>query len=105
MDFFGVICSRPYIYAHHEFGNVNQIKKLNKKILSEEQKRKEKIGGKMTTVGGIQDVGNENDLHIQNLARFAVDEHNKKEVFFFLFFFCFFLFFCFFVFLFFLFVL
>ncbi|GMN47106.1 hypothetical protein TIFTF001_016292 [Ficus carica] len=33
----------------------------------------------MALVGGIQDSGNENDLHIQNLARFAVDEHNKKE--------------------------
>ncbi|PWZ10303.1 Cystatin-1 [Zea mays] len=32
-----------------------------------------------TLVGGIQDVpGNENDLHLQELARFAVDEHNKK---------------------------
>nr|CEJ09684.1 Cystatin protein [Zea mays] len=30
-------------------------------------------------VGGIQDVpGSENDLHLQELARFAVDEHNKK---------------------------
>ncbi|PWZ11840.1 Cystatin-1 [Zea mays] len=32
-----------------------------------------------TLVGGIQDVpGSENDLHLQELARFAVDEHNKK---------------------------
>ncbi|NP_001106013.1 cystatin 2 precursor [Zea mays] len=32
-----------------------------------------------TLVGGIQDVPeNENDLHLQELARFAVDEHNKK---------------------------
>nr|AAY57864.1 cysteine proteinase inhibitor [Zea mays subsp. parviglumis]AAY57868.1 cysteine proteinase inhibitor [Zea mays subsp. parviglumis] len=32
-----------------------------------------------TLAGGIKDVpGNENDLHLQELARFAVDEHNKK---------------------------
>ncbi|CAO2177871.1 unnamed protein product [Urochloa humidicola] len=30
-------------------------------------------------VGGISDVPqNENDIHFQELARFAVDEHNKK---------------------------
>ncbi|KAL5227298.1 hypothetical protein ABZP36_015563 [Zizania latifolia] len=29
-------------------------------------------------VGGIEPVGNENDLHLVDLARFAVAEHNKK---------------------------
>ncbi|EXC10036.1 Cysteine proteinase inhibitor 1 [Morus notabilis] len=33
----------------------------------------------MAKLGGIQDKGNENDLHIESLARFAVGEHNKKE--------------------------
>ncbi|CAD6229452.1 unnamed protein product [Miscanthus lutarioriparius] len=33
----------------------------------------------MALAGGIKDVpANENDLHLQELARFAVDEHNKK---------------------------
>lgn len=35
----------------------------------------------MATVGGVKEVeGNQNSLEIENLARFAVDEHNKKEV-------------------------
>ncbi|XP_038879548.1 cysteine proteinase inhibitor A-like [Benincasa hispida] len=34
----------------------------------------------MATVGGIKEVpGNENSIEIDDLARFAVDEHNKKE--------------------------
>ncbi|KAK4758177.1 hypothetical protein SAY87_019478 [Trapa incisa] len=34
----------------------------------------------MATVGGASDVyGNENSLKIEALARFAVDEQNKKE--------------------------
>ncbi|XVF69464.1 hypothetical protein PTKIN_Ptkin11bG0084300 [Pterospermum kingtungense] len=34
----------------------------------------------MAKVGGISEVeGNANSLEIENLARFAVDEHNKKE--------------------------
>uniref|UniRef100_A0A0D9V6U8 Cysteine proteinase inhibitor n=1 Tax=Leersia perrieri TaxID=77586 RepID=A0A0D9V6U8_9ORYZ len=33
-------------------------------------------GGPM--VGGVEPVGTENDLHLVNLARFAVTEHNKK---------------------------
>ncbi|MQL25257.1 hypothetical protein EI011_24530, partial [Escherichia coli] len=34
----------------------------------------------MAAVGGISVVeGSENSLEIQNLARFAVQEHNKKE--------------------------
>ncbi|PKI57806.1 cysteine proteinase inhibitor-like [Punica granatum] len=34
----------------------------------------------MATAGGIREVGgNENSLEIDALARFAVDEHNKKE--------------------------
>jgi len=33
----------------------------------------------MALAGGIKDVpANENDLHLQELARFAVEEHNKK---------------------------
>ena len=35
----------------------------------------------MATVGGIVDSdGSQNALEIENLARFAVDEHNKKQV-------------------------
>ena len=35
----------------------------------------------MALAGGIKDVpANENNLHLQELARFAVDEHNKKAV-------------------------
>lgn len=36
----------------------------------------------MATLGGIRDspAGSENSLEIDTLARFAVDEHNKKEV-------------------------
>lgn len=36
----------------------------------------------MATVGGISDVneGKQNSLEIDSLARFAVDEHNKKQV-------------------------
>ncbi|XP_021279182.1 cysteine proteinase inhibitor-like [Herrania umbratica] len=34
----------------------------------------------MATVGGVTEVeGNANSLEIETLARFAVDEHNKKE--------------------------
>nr|ALG38347.1 cysteine proteinase inhibitor [Boehmeria nivea]ASH99044.1 cysteine proteinase inhibitor [Boehmeria nivea]ASH99045.1 cysteine proteinase inhibitor [Boehmeria nivea] len=34
----------------------------------------------MATVGGVQDVqGNANSLEIDSLARFAVDDHNKKQ--------------------------
>ena len=34
----------------------------------------------MATLGGITEVaGNANSLEFQDLARFAVDEHNKKE--------------------------
>ncbi|KAJ7964942.1 Cysteine proteinase inhibitor [Quillaja saponaria] len=34
----------------------------------------------MAAVGGIREVeGNQNSLEIENLARFAVAEHNKKE--------------------------
>ncbi|CAN4092541.1 unnamed protein product [Withania somnifera] len=34
----------------------------------------------MATLGGIfQSGGSENSLEINDLARFAVDEHNKKE--------------------------
>ena len=29
-------------------------------------------------LGGVEPVGNENDLHLVDLARFAVTEHNKK---------------------------
>ncbi|ESQ41184.1 hypothetical protein EUTSA_v10015109mg [Eutrema salsugineum] len=33
-----------------------------------------------TVVGGISDIdANANDLQVESLARFAVDEHNKKE--------------------------
>ena len=35
----------------------------------------------MAKLGGISQVeGNANSLEMENLARFAVDEHNKKEV-------------------------
>ncbi|KAK4275780.1 hypothetical protein QN277_018807 [Acacia crassicarpa] len=34
----------------------------------------------MAALGGVREVeGNQNSLEIDNLARFAVDEHNKKE--------------------------
>ncbi|KAL3653281.1 hypothetical protein CASFOL_002962 [Castilleja foliolosa] len=34
----------------------------------------------MTTLGGIrQTEGSQNSLEIEDLARFAVDEHNKKQ--------------------------
>ncbi|KAE8653481.1 cysteine proteinase inhibitor A [Cucumis sativus] len=34
----------------------------------------------MATVGGIKEVpSNENSIEVDELARFAVDEHNKKE--------------------------
>ncbi|CAN8256558.1 unnamed protein product [Cochlearia groenlandica] len=37
-------------------------------------------GGGGTVVGGIRDANaNANDLQVESLARFAVDEHNKKE--------------------------
>lgn len=36
----------------------------------------------MAALGGIRDVeGSQNSVEIENLARFAVQEHNKKEVF------------------------
>jgi hypothetical protein len=36
----------------------------------------------MATVGGVSEIkGNQNSLEIDGLARYAVDEHNKKEVF------------------------
>ncbi|KAK7300277.1 hypothetical protein RJT34_11119 [Clitoria ternatea] len=34
----------------------------------------------MATLGGVSDVpGTQNSVEIENLARFAVDEHNKKQ--------------------------
>ncbi|XP_012574834.1 cysteine proteinase inhibitor-like [Cicer arietinum] len=34
----------------------------------------------MTTLGGVRDVpGNQNSLEIDSLARYAVEEHNKKQ--------------------------
>ncbi|KAH7541953.1 cysteine proteinase inhibitor A [Ziziphus jujuba] len=34
----------------------------------------------MATLGGIKEVqGNENSVEIENLARYAVDDYNKKE--------------------------
>lgn len=37
----------------------------------------------MAKVGGIKEAeGSANSLEVDNLAKFAVDEHNKKEVFF-----------------------
>lgn len=37
----------------------------------------------MATLGGLREShGASNDAEIESLARFAVDEHNKKEVFF-----------------------
>lgn len=34
-----------------------------------------------TIVGGVRDIdANANDLQVESLARFAVDEHNKNEV-------------------------
>ncbi|XP_022756147.1 cysteine proteinase inhibitor-like [Durio zibethinus] len=34
----------------------------------------------MASLGGVSQVeGNANNLEMENLARFAVDEHNKKE--------------------------
>lgn len=37
---------------------------------------------RMATLGGIKDssASSENSLELDSLARFAVDEHNKKEV-------------------------
>uniref|UniRef100_A0A1J3ISZ9 Cysteine proteinase inhibitor n=1 Tax=Noccaea caerulescens TaxID=107243 RepID=A0A1J3ISZ9_NOCCA len=33
-----------------------------------------------TVLGGVRDIdANANDLQVESLARFAVDEHNKKE--------------------------
>ncbi len=47
----------------------------------------------MARVGGVSEIkGNQNSLEIDGLARYAVDEHNKKEVFLILFLFLFFLF-------------
>uniref|UniRef100_A0A1J3F9A5 Cysteine proteinase inhibitor n=1 Tax=Noccaea caerulescens TaxID=107243 RepID=A0A1J3F9A5_NOCCA len=35
---------------------------------------------KGTVLGGVRDIDpNANDLQVESLARFAVDEHNKKE--------------------------
>lgn len=34
----------------------------------------------MATLGGIHGSHSQNSIEIDNLARFAVDEHNKKEV-------------------------
>jgi hypothetical protein len=35
----------------------------------------------MATLGGVHDSeASQNSVEIENLARFAVDEHNKKEV-------------------------
>lgn len=40
---------------------------------------------KMALLGGVQESrGAENSNEIESLARFAIEEHNKKEVFFFL---------------------
>ena len=35
----------------------------------------------MATCGGVRDMeGSQNNLQIDNLARFAVEDHNKKQV-------------------------
>nr|CAB3478603.1 unnamed protein product [Digitaria exilis] len=41
--------------------------------------QEEPMADRGTLAGGVTDVPqNDNDLHLQELARFAVDEHNKK---------------------------
>ena len=41
----------------------------------------------MAALGGFTDItGAQNSIDIENLARFAVDEHNKKEVLYYYFF-------------------
>ncbi|KAM6544795.1 hypothetical protein CsatB_014373 [Cannabis sativa] len=61
----------PY-YAHYGVvGSHLEFDFKEKKTLEER---------KMATVGGIKEVdGNQNSLEIESLARFAVDEHNKKQ--------------------------
>lgn len=41
----------------------------------------EPMADRGTLAGGVTDVPqNDNDIHLQELARFAVDEHNNKAV-------------------------
>jgi hypothetical protein len=57
----------------------------NEAAQKERQKKKESRKRKMAT-GGIKEVGGSaNSLEIESLARFAVDDYNKKQVRFFCF--------------------
>ncbi|KAL9239907.1 hypothetical protein vseg_014180 [Gypsophila vaccaria] len=45
-----------------------------------ESSQQQQIPTTMATLGGVRDSrGSENDAEIESLARFAVDEHNKKQ--------------------------
>ncbi|PAN27976.1 hypothetical protein PAHAL_5G121900 [Panicum hallii] len=48
-------------------------------LSSSRSAQEEAMADRGPLVGGVTDVPqNDNDIHLQELARFAVDEHNKK---------------------------
>jgi hypothetical protein len=50
-------------------------------LSSSRSAQEEAMADRGPLVGGVTDVPqNDNDIHLQELARFAVDEHNKKAV-------------------------
>ncbi|KAL2518510.1 Cysteine proteinase inhibitor 6 [Abeliophyllum distichum] len=64
------------LVSPHSFSHPNpQDHKLG--FCGEDQENHNKI--EMATLGGLRDSTTQNSLEIDTLARFAVDEHNKKE--------------------------
>lgn len=88
VDFLGVICSRPYKYAHHEFGNVNQIKKLNKKFFQKNRKETKRLVEKWrwSAESKIQET---RTISTSKTSPASPSTSTTKKRFFFVFFFCF----------------
>lgn len=68
------IVRRPCLSLHKESRKTQQLKIFSSLYHRLTQKT-------MATVGGVREVeATANNQEIVNLARFAVDEHNKKQV-------------------------
>ncbi|CAA2963353.1 cysteine proteinase inhibitor 6-like [Olea europaea var. sylvestris] len=63
------------LVSTHWFSHSNPDHKLG--LCGEEHEKDNTI--EMATLGGLRDSNTQNSLEIDTLARFAVDEHNKKE--------------------------
>ncbi|KAM0868095.1 hypothetical protein ACQ4PT_041567 [Festuca glaucescens] len=71
------------VWKYRVLGSAAALLLLLAVVLPFTQTETEEVGmadGKGTLVGGIQDspAGQDNDLHVVDLARYAVNEHNNK---------------------------